>query len=292
MLGLGSSRAPRYAYQSAVVRTLPPDQAAIVMGSYLTCKGIHLPDDPSPSSLRGEMRQFWDFAHEAAGDYYKDDNLAKKTAWKTTRLFYQDHNGQPIRSSVLPSRQHAPVTYIGNPGDLVGLGVCCEYTYIWNKPIQPNPRNGHNGAARRPIEIPQLAAVKFDEGEEPQLYWSPQTASLYVFPRLPTPNACMRPNPEMTAAEVYQQWAQRPAECAHIVDVPEVDVQLVGNLDTIVYRDDKWHDRNPDPHKQGSQEYIHQFGDGVGIWSSEGTTPEAVVMTGGCLELDPRGLIH
>lgn len=289
MFGIGEpARTPRYAYQSAVVRDLPANEAAVVMGSYLTCKGIHLPDDPTPGSLEPDARRFWDTVHEAAGEYYKDDNLAKKTAWKTTRLFYANGAG---RYAALPTRDEGPITYIGNPGDLVGLGVCVEYTYIWHRREDGSRKVYKSRQVPRWVGIPQLAVVRFDEGDEPPLYWSPQTASLYVFPRNDL-GPCVPPDPGSVPAHVFQTWSQRPPECARVVDVPEVDVQLGGNLDTIVYRDDKWHDRNPDEHKRGSQEYIHQFGDGVGIWQSGGEIPEAVVMTGGCLELDPRGLIH
>lgn len=271
------ARAPRYAYHSAVVQWLPADQAERVMGSYLTCEGIHLPSDPSPRKLPSEVRDFWDKTRENAQSYYRDDKIAKKTAWKTTRLFYRDDgNGKYLgRDSALPTPGMGPVTYIGDPGDLVGLGVCIEYTYIW--------RNA-NG-------IPHLGICKFPTEDPPSLYWSPQTASLYVFPGT-DPGPCMQPDPWSTPAHVFKTWSQRDPQCQRVVDVPEVDLQLIGNLDTIVYRDDKWHDYNPDPAKTGSQEYIHQFGDGVGLWQSPGDPPGAIVMTGGCLELDPRGLIH
>jgi hypothetical protein len=272
MFGMfGGGRRPTYHYNAAVTRAMSPRDAAVLMGSELKCRGIHVPDDPSPSKLKGKAREFWDAAYENANAYYDDPKVAKKTAWKSVRLFFHGPYGSMRPSAALPPVGGGPAVPVGDPGDLTDLGVLVEYTVI-------------DGDANLDIR-------RFQKGHEPELFWSDAQKALYVFPNA-TSTQCSLPDLNSPEARMLQRWAQRPADCVRVIDVPEVNVQLVGNIDTLVYRSDKWHDKNPDPKHRGSQEYIHQFGDGVGIWQDNGNPPRAIAIMGGCLDVEERGIIH
>ena len=278
--------APRYAYREAlvgrqgnyqarVVGSMDHEQAERVMGSYLTCSGIHLPNDPSPSTLTGDSRRFWDHVRGSANAYYKDQKIADKTAWKTTRLFFrQARGGYEWRPSLPKPGRAQPSTYIGDVGDIVYLGALIEYTYIDGNAV--------------------LHVCRFPDDDPPSLYWSDQNKCLYVFPGTDTWNGtCQRPDMWSPEAKTFRMWAQRDPRGARKIDIPETNVRLDGQMDTLVYRSDKWHDANHDQKTmKGSQEYIHQFGDGVGVWQGPGKVPSAIVVTGGCLDVEPRGIIH
>lgn len=270
-------RAPHYTYRTAVVGALAPQEASRVMGEHLSCSGIHVAKDPKPSVLSGDARKLWLAAYENANGYYnpgndpKNQKTAKATAWKTVRLFFAQEGKNWVRRAALPPVGQGPVTFLGTPGDLVDLGALLEYTYI--------------------DADANLQICRFPDSDSPPLFWSPRNRTLYVFPTAES-QACAKPDPWGTSAVMFRRWAQREAKCERVFDVPEVDVQLLGNMDTLIYRSDKWHDKNPDPNVAGSQEYIHQLGDGVGLWQSAGNPPGAIVMTGGCLDVEERGIIH
>lgn len=275
------SGAPSYHrdYSVAVKRAVTPAEADRLMGTGLRCKGIHLPADPSPKVLTGRAAEFWHAAYDNALKYYGGDGgsrakeTARKTAWKSVRMFFR----QRIRAGgwelapALPLPGHGPVSYIGNPGDLEQLGVCVEYTFV-------------DGDANLQIR-------RFPKDDPPYFYWSHRHRTCYVFPGSER-GPCMPPDLKSAGAKIFRIWAQRPARCLRTVDVPEVDLQLDGMFDTIVYASDKWHDPNPDELMRDSQEYIHQVGDGVGLWQARGEVPPAIVFTGGCMDLEERGLIH
>lgn len=275
------ARNPHHWFQAAVVGQLGPEAAARLIGSSMKCSGIHLPDDPRVSTLDGDARKLWDAAYENALDYYigpSGDSSAKKTAektaWKTVRLFFRapssDEKSWRLEPA-LPAVGQGPMAVISDPGDLVDLGKCLEYTYI-------------DGAA-------VLHIVRFATSDPPSLCWSQEHRSLFMFPRAQR-TSCSAPDPLRGSSKMFHRWAQRDAACERVFEVPEVDVQMIGALDTIIYRSDKWHDRNPDPDLSDSQEYIHQVGDGVGLWQSAGAPPDAIVITGGCLDVEERGIIH
>jgi hypothetical protein len=264
-------------YRVAVKRALPVAEADRLMGTKLSCKGIHLPKDPSPKVLSGRAAEFWHAAYENALKYYGGEDgenatdTAKKTAWKSLRMFFVEQRGQWILRPALPPPGKGPTSFIGNPGDLEQLGVCIEYTFV-------------DGDANLQIR-------RFPKDDPPYLYWSHRHRTCYVFPGAER-GQCQPPDLRSESAKIFKRWAQRPARCLRMVDVPEINLQLDGMFDTVVYASDKWHDPNPDERMSGSQEYIHQVGDGVGLWQGKGKVPPAIVFTGGCMELDERGLIH
>jgi hypothetical protein len=273
------ARNPRYHpnYQTAVTQLVTAADAKRLLGTGLKCQGIHLPDDPSPSTLSGRVAEFWHAAYENANRYYNPDNdpdaekTAKKTAWKSTRLFFRKTVGGWRLAPAIPPPGQGPSSFIGNPGDLTQLGVCIEYTYI-------------DGDANLQIR-------RFPKQDPPYLYWSSVHRTCYVFPGM-KPGKCEAPDPWSTAGREFKRWAQRDPECSRVIDVPEVSLQLMGLFDTVVYGSDKWHDPNPDDRMVGSQEYIHQVGDGVGLWQAQGAVPPAIAFTGGCMDMEERGLIH
>jgi hypothetical protein len=258
-------------YRAAVTSVVGAQEAKRLMGGGLKCDGIHLPKEPSPSTLTGRVGEFWHLAYENANRYYDDEKIAAKTAWKTTRLFFKKGITGWKLAPAIPPAGRGPSSFIGNPGDLTQLGVCIEYTYI-------------DGDANLQIR-------RFQKGDPPFLYWSRTHKTCYVFPGM-VPGPCEDPDKWSNAGQEFKRWAQRDPECSRTVNVPEVNLQLLGLFDTVVYGSDKWHDPNPDDKMVGSQEYIHQVGDGVGLWQAPGALPPALAFTGGCLDMEERGLIH
>lgn len=264
-----SQRRPYYhpAYRAAVTRVVDPKAAARIMGSGLQCRGIHLPPDPSPRTLPADVRRFWDTVVRNAGSYYKDQQLAEVTAWKTVRMFFGPNGA---RSSAL-DQQHRPHSPLGDPGDLAQLGVLVEYTFL---------------DARAQLQI-----RKFPKNDAPFLFWSQSLRTCYAFPGAEL-GACQVPDLHSSASTAYKTWTQRQPKCERDVDVPETSIVLDGFCDTIVYASDKWHEPDPSIRMTASGEYIHQVGDGVGLWQAPGKVPLAIAVTGGCFDMEARGLIH
>lgn len=289
---------PSYLYRAAIVdRIDDPERAARLMGTDLACRGIHLPANPPVSTLTGVARELWDSAFVSANEYYKDEKVAKVTAWKAVRLFFRPAAPQRLRNfqqlgfrlfrspapatlsvdPALPPPNQAPTTMLGTTGDLVELGVLLEFTFIDANAV--------------------LQIRKFTREDPPRLLWNHDRRTAFIFPGAEV-TQCEAPDLNSAEAQVYELWNQRPPECDRFIDVPHgCRLRLEGNLDTFVYASTKWHDRAPDEDgaRLGAQEYIHQVGDGVGAWiglpRSSGN-PEAIVFTGGCMDLNPRGIIH
>ncbi len=128
---------PRSVYQSTVVRKMNPDEASRVLGQYLSCKGIHLPKDPSPRTLPPDVRQVWESVRKGALRY-EDKKTSAKTAWKTLRLFYRDlDTKQPVLAPSLPPPGMGPVSFLGATGELAtryhvggGAGIPMEVPYV------------------------------------------------------------------------------------------------------------------------------------------------------------------
>jgi hypothetical protein len=92
-------------------------------------------------------------------------------------------------------------------------------------------------------------------------------------------------------ANMFKRWAQRDPHCHKEIDVPMVRMNPLGRADTISYRSDKWHDENPDPRLEGSGEYIHVHGENVWVWQ-DGNKPNALMIRGGKLDVEERGIVH
>jgi hypothetical protein len=272
----GRSWQPQYHFRSAVSQVVAPSVAAELMGLGLKCSGIHVPADPPESSIRGkEAREFWQRSKSAAATYYMDEKTASRTAWRALRAFFRDDGKAMVRRSpddALLRRAKMPKAKVGEPGRLITLGVLLEYTFI-------NPEAS-------------LVVRRFPDEDPPQLYWSHDQKVLWVFPGTGT-EECRNPTKGEPHVRDFKRWTQREAVCERMIDVPDVEVRLQGLADTVVYRSDKWHGRNEDQlAHSGSQEYIHQFGDGVGVWQDKGNPPSALAFMGGCLDMEERGIIH
>lgn len=264
-----TQRRPSYhpAYRAAVTRVVDPRRAVQIMGSGLQCRGIHLPPDPSPRTLPPDVRRFWDAVVHNAGGYYRDQQIAEVTAWKAVRMFYAPNGA---RVPLLDERTR-PSSPLGDPGELTQLGVLVEYTFI--------------------DALARLQIKKFPKNDAPFLFWSASLRTCYAFPGAEL-GACQVPDLLSTASATYKTWTQREPRCERDVDVPETSITLEGFCDTIVYASDKWHEPDPSIRMTASGEYIHQVGDGVGLWQAPGKVPLAVAITGGCFDLEARGLIH
>lgn len=267
---------PRYHYRSEVLGVYGPDEAREVMGLGLKCQGIHVPNNPAARTIKpAEARSFWDRAKKSAQGYYGSSETAENTAWRALRAFYVEDGGKWQRRTgdrLLLDESRVPRARVGDPGDLVTLGVCLEYTFI-------DP----SGA---------LVVRRFPDSDPPKLYWQHESKVCWIFPGTGM-ESCTTPDKSPEAARLFKRWAQRPPECRQVIDIPAVEVTLHGLADTVVYRSDKWHGRNHDQLRMpGSQEYIHQFGWGVGLWQSDGNPPAAICFQGGCLDMEERGIIH
>jgi hypothetical protein len=92
-------------------------------------------------------------------------------------------------------------------------------------------------------------------------------------------------------AKMFKRWAQREAHCRKEISVPMVRMTPIGRADTISYRSDKWHEENPDPVLEDSGEYIHVHGEDVWVWQ-DADNPNALMIRGGKLDVEERGIIH
>ena len=97
------------------------------------------------------------------------------------------------------------------------------------------------------------------------------------------------------AVAIAERWHQRDAQCFRRLETPDMPVFVIGMMDTIVYRSDKWGEPNPHPDLAGSQEYVHQDEYGVVLEMShvaKGRAPDAVVVHGGKLDAWKEGLVY
>lgn len=289
--------------RAAVVNQITnPEHAARLLGDHLACSdiGIHLPKNLSPESLDGRARNFWQRAYETANAIYRDDDVAEHSAWKALRLFFRVETHGRRTSATLDSalrpKELGPVAPLGNPKTLVDLGVLIEITYF-------SVVGG----------FPTLEVHRFRDDQPPSLLWDDTSRTAYAFPRAER-TACTQPNPASATKEneyqIYKTWHQRPPKCIRWIEIPDVRVRLIGQVDTIVYRSDKWHSPQGEDNfaLHGAQEYIHQTNQGVSLWESfdeppqrragslpnpdHSQEPQAFVINGGCFALHRQGLVQ
>lgn len=229
------------------------------------------PPNPSPDVLPSSLRNFWDGVEQQAENIYVDDQfeIAEKSAWRAVRMNFVEQEGQWRNYPVDPP---LPLV-LPDVGDCVVLGKLLEYAYITTEA--------------------RIVHRKFDDGTPPDLLWNPEQQTLYAFPTTTFPEVCNVIERDMQdTAHVFKRWSQRDADCQRIVAVPMARLRPVGAGDTIVYRSDKWHDKNWERGLPGSQEYIHIFGDDVWVWEDNVRHPNAVMIRGGRLDVEERGIIH
>lgn len=243
----------------------------------LANESVHEPKNPSPDVLPPDARAFWGNVADQAADIYgphaDEHSIPEKTAWKAVRMHWMDGGGMWV-----PRQESAyELPYVlPNVGDVAHLGHLIEYAWI----------------------TPEGEVVKrsFPGPNPPDVWWSDEQKTLYAFPNTKVPDYCLLiPEDMEDTAHTFKRWSQRDATCNKIIDVPTVRMYPRGAGDSVSYRSDKWHEENPEAGQQGSPEYIHLHGDGVWVWEDTRdleATPNAIMIRGGRLDVEERGIIH
>lgn len=249
---------------------------------------------PPGKNAPEEARRLWDEAFRNAERYYKSQRapdprtIASNTAWKTVNLYWKpESNGQLRRRNpqaelqVGATADGEPVYFgeepekIGSPGKTTWLGKAIEVAWI--------DQDGN------------LRIQRFREPGLPDFAWNDRTKTLMMFPTTEVPEIC---DPDLRGLEAEAKmigvWAKgRKAKCKVPVKVDNFLVVPVGVADTLVYRSDKFDGkRNPHPDLRGAKEYVHQFDDDVFVEESGGKPPEAILISGGRLDVEPGGIVH
>lgn len=268
-----------------------------------------------------EVREVWQNAYTLARDYYtaerapSPDNIARNTAWKTVKMFWEE----PKKGRFRMRNPTAPVIAGEYRGETIFVGE-----------EQPMPTPGRTAGICKLLELTWIAAdgnlqvQRFQEPGLPDVFWNRRTKILYMFPDVELgPGQCVVDVPRRQShgrrlfgrladlfspleddesdvfigledqVEMYRIWSKRDPRCRHELMVPEDDIVAFGVADTIVYRSDKWEDEpNPHPDKLGSQEYLHQYGLDVAIEETPENPPAAIVIRGGKLDVLEGGIAH
>lgn len=254
---------------------------------------------PPSASAPADARRLWNDAFKAAEHYYAGQKapdpkvLASNTAWKTLELEWnrgllgkltrKNPNGKiQIGKTRKGQAVHlgTPPRTAPNPGKTTRLGKVLEIAWI-------DMTNG-----------PHLHVQRFQGPGLPDLVWNDQTKTLMFFPtadvpaELDTNLSDVKPQ-----AKMFERWAMgRKPKGKKRFGTPAPTIIPVGPIDTVVYRSDKFSGKhNPHPDLEGSQEYVHQFDDGVFVEESAhpaGEPPAAVYIRGGRLDVEERGIVH
>lgn len=239
-------------------------------------RNVHEPPNPSPNTLPPEARALWDDveaqAWEVYGRFAEEHKIPEKTAWKAVRMHYfRNDRGQWVPKPFVDSRAEQ---WLLDPGDTIRLGKLLDYGWI--------TQDGD--------------VVRREFSEPPDLWWNHDTKTLYAFPGFEIPQACLLVDDDLDhLKELFHMWAQREAKCANELSAEVPWMYPRGATDSESYRSDKWHDRNDDPEMRGSDEYIHLNGDRVWVWEDvpdEDDDPSVVMIRGGNLDVEARGIIH
>lgn len=249
---------------------------------------------PPSSRSPEEARQLWDEVFKNAENYYRGqrapdpDVLASNTAWKTVELYYRKTpTGKLVKRNPSGELQVGATAdgekvyfdeqpeVMDEPGNVTWLGKVVELAWIDAKG--------------------NLRIQRFRDPGLPDLAWNHTTKTLMTFPTAHVPAIC---DPSLVGleeqAKMLGRWAQgREAKCHVPIQIQSLKVAPVGVADTLVYRSDKFDGkRNPHPDLKGAQEYVHQFNDDVFVEESAGKPPEAILISGGRLDVEERGIIH
>lgn len=248
---------------------------------------------PPGNSAPAEARALWNEAYQSAETYYKGQRapdphvIASNTAWKTLNLYWRktplgkiiQRNPSQIQMGKVRGGEKVyfgeAAEPIEGPGKTTQLGKFLEVAWI-----------DENGV---------LHVQRFKEPGLPDLVWNDRTKTLMAFPTTEVPDVCT-PNLEGLGreAKMLSEWAEgRKAKCQVPMRVDNYLVMPVGVADTLVYRSDKFDGkRNPHPDLKGAKEYVHQFDDDVFIEETGSKPPDAILISGGRLDVERRGIIH
>lgn len=263
------------AHQRAQARLFYPDERYVRLR--LSNESVHEPKNSSPEVLPADARAFWDDierqSREIYGQHADEHNIPEKTAWKAVRMHWMDDGGHWVPRH--ESEYELPFI-LPNVGDVAHLGKLIEYAWI----------------------TPEGEVVKrtFSGDDPPDLWWNAEQKTLYSFPNIVVPDYCLIiPEDMEDTAHMFKVWSQRDARCQKNMEITTVRMYPRGVADSGSYRSDKWHDENPEEGLTGSPEYIHLHGAGVWVWEDTQdltTTPTAIMIRGGRLDVEERGIIH
>lgn len=235
-------------------------------------------DLSAPTQLPPEARQLWETTYRNAERYYKDAwDLAKMTAWRGVKMNYKPTGALGLGGWVKRNPGEGPASMeLPDPGPMIILGRTIEYVAI--------------------EEPPGLDVYRFpNDDDTPELLWSPEQQMLLVLPKTEITD---ERNPDMaglgSSSKEFRMWAQKDPRGHARVKVPRVKLNPLGMADTIVYRSSKWKpEQHGDP--RGSQEYIHQFGDDVVVYTSPtrgNQRPAVVAFKGGKMDVEAAGIVN
>lgn len=243
--------------------------------------------------MQTEVRDVWHNAYEDAVGYYtaerapSPDNLARNTAWKTVKMFWDE----PRRGQFRMRNPNEPVIAGKYKGETIHIGE-----------ERPLPAPGKTADLCKLIELTwisvdgMLQVQAFGEPGLPDVFWNKKTKILYMFPELELGEGVCGDDVFIGVREqvkMFRIWSKRDPSCVYELSAPEEPVVAYGIADTIVYRSDKWQkEPNPHPDKLGSQEYLHQFGLDVAVEETPGNPPPAIVVRGGKLTVLGGGIAH
>lgn len=245
-------------------------------------KRVEPPADPDPSQLSGAAKSLWDGYYRAARNYFKEsayedaEKAARKTAWKGLR--HASSAGR-VRSSFKSAFPSPPKT-IKIKGDerLAELAPILGMTFFNNK--------GHlveYGMAESPVL--------------PRMGWDDATKTAYIFLKDDDASSCETIDSDMQdAANMFRRFTKHEPKCQRTIKLPASRLNLYyqGQMDTVVYRSDKWNARNPSVNMEGSQEYLHELWDGASIYTNQKSPSDPITIIalhGGKLDVEERGMI-
>jgi len=265
------------------VRTYYPDSRFVTLR---LANPLVEPSNPSPDVLPPDARALWDDvalqSQEIYGEHADQHELPEKSAWRTVRMHWQK-NG---RTWVPKNLKYELPFVLPSPEDVAWLGLLIEY--VWITPDGELFKRDWTKKNGKPIPDEKQNA--------PALWWSKESKTLFAFPTTKTAGPCLPIDADMKdQAEMFRRWAQRNAECQLGFEVPRARMHWRGMGDSLSYRSDKWNDRNEERGLPGSREYIHTHTDGVGVYEDTldiNQDPNIVVIRGGQLDVEERGIIH
>ncbi len=130
------------------------------------------------------------------------------------------------------------------------------------------------------------------------LLWDDTNKRVIAFPHMAN-GACMPVavggREVKGAVAMYKRWHKRSAERIQVTGPPQRSTWVIGTVDTLSYRSDKWTKSNPDPLLRGSPEYLHQVDDFVFVRTSRESKkgiPYVIIIEGGRLDATEAGIIH
>jgi hypothetical protein len=224
------------------------------------------------------VRMVWNAFHTVALQHYKKTRApdpemeARNAGWRAVKLYIS----QPgvvgwYRNGYKVGWKHSEV--VPDPGTLPVIGKLMEVTYL--------------------TKAGGFAVLSYREPRLPDVMWDDKKKRLLCYTNLP--QNVVRDKyvaGEDEAVKVYKRWHKRPPGSQEIHAVPTYRVGVIGSVDCVTYRSDKWDKPNLNPELQGSPEYLHQDDIGVFVEVDRLPNPNLIVIQGGRLDALTEGLIH